>query len=447
VHPNVDKRSFIRAKQSQIHQERQHRKLQIETLKYERVINDGLLKRISALLAALKSHAAEAAGRNPGEVAFQAVMESAGKPEDDRPPPRPEGVHSDEPEQPTYSKMMAALLDQVNKALDEKKPDDRYKAMVEEVEGHEAKVQDLQRQLLEKLQELEKEERKKITSEGIHTGFDSSHVNKSKSAEPTSGPSSSPSSQPELLNPNFDALQTQKPGNAAKADAIMNDEEEIEASPDAQKFAEIKASNYSASLQFLAQHPHITSERESDGILGMAFNAGLEGNDEKVRQYVHQSIILQYCRLLGRDGVRLFFNKIMNKDPKAQQMFYPEVQDMYMKIKTRTKEIIAEKAKEEEGEGVEQIQLHAVEPGTVIQIQIPPADSEDPEVKRAREIFDSFKPEMKMALESASLDQVNKVLGNMKIDEAEELVNLFGEVSSSPSLTATFGHYSMTLQL
>ncbi|KAJ3526462.1 hypothetical protein NM208_g11179 [Fusarium decemcellulare] len=32
VHPNVDKRSFIRAKQNQIHQERQQRKLQIETL-------------------------------------------------------------------------------------------------------------------------------------------------------------------------------------------------------------------------------------------------------------------------------------------------------------------------------------------------------------------------------------------------------------------------------
>jgi hypothetical protein len=49
VHPNVDKRSFIRAKQNQIHQERLQRKHQIETFKYERIINDGLLKRISAM--------------------------------------------------------------------------------------------------------------------------------------------------------------------------------------------------------------------------------------------------------------------------------------------------------------------------------------------------------------------------------------------------------------
>lgn len=38
-HPNVDKRSFIRAKQAQIHQQRADRKNRIETLKYERLIN------------------------------------------------------------------------------------------------------------------------------------------------------------------------------------------------------------------------------------------------------------------------------------------------------------------------------------------------------------------------------------------------------------------------
>ena len=35
---------------------------------------------------------------------------------------------------------------------------------------------------------------------------------------------------------------------------------------------------------------------------------------------------------------------------------------------------------------------------------------------------------MKKALVSGKLDEVNKVLGEMKIDDAEELVGLFGEV-------------------
>jgi cell division cycle protein 37 len=47
VHPNVDKRSFIRAKQNQIHAERLHRKQRFESLKHELVINDTLAQRVS----------------------------------------------------------------------------------------------------------------------------------------------------------------------------------------------------------------------------------------------------------------------------------------------------------------------------------------------------------------------------------------------------------------
>lgn len=420
VHPNVDKRSFIRAKQNQIHQERQQRKSNIETLKYERIINDGLMKRISSLLASLRAHASEAATRNPAEVAFQAVMESAGNPKDDQPPPRPEGVHGHEGELPTYSKMMATLLDQVNQVLDEKKPENRYDAMVEEIQGHHTKVQNLQKELIVKLEELQKEDGKKITSEGYHTGFDSSHVSKAKAEEKKED-----STQVELLNPSFSS-ESQSSKDAVQVD----DDEEVEASPAGKKFASIKANDYRASLQFLSQNPQILSERETDGILVMAFDAALESKDELSRQCVHQALLLQYCRTLGKDGVGLFFKRITTKGHNAQEVFYKDVQDTYMRIRTRSREIIAERAREGE-EGVATIQLHAVEPGTVIQINVPPADSEDPEVQKCREVYDGFKPAMKKALESGKLDEVNKVLGGMEVDEAEELVGLFQEVSST----------------
>ena len=418
MHPNVDKRSFIRAKQNQIHSERLQRKNQIEGLKYDRIINDGLIERISALLAALKARASEAASRNPGEVAFQAVMESVGKAGDDKPPPPPEGVYAEPREQPTYSRMMVTLLDQVNKALDEKKPDDRYGAMVEEIQGHKDKVVGLQKELLAKLKEEEKAEKKKITSADIHTGFDSSHVAKSKPTDKKGD-----SAQLELLNPSFSTA-----GESSKSTGGDDDDEEVEASPAAKQFAQIKPNDYNASLQFLSQNSQILAERETDGILVMAFDAALEKKDDYSRQCVHQALLLQYCRSLGKDGIAMFFKRIMSREGhKAQEVFYKDVQDTYMRIRNRSREIIAERAKE--GDGVEQIQLHAVEPGTVIQIRIPPADSEEEEVKRAREIFDGFKPEMKKALESGELDEVNTVLGKMKVDEAEELVGLFGEVS------------------
>ncbi|KAF5233491.1 hypothetical protein FANTH_12540 [Fusarium anthophilum] len=421
VHPNVDKRSFIRAKQNQIHQERQHRKLQIETYKYERVVNDGLLKRISGLMASLRAHASEAVTRNPAEVAFQAVMESAGDPKDDKPPSPPEGVHAQEKEQPSYTKMMATLLDQVNKALDEKKPENRYEAMISEIQSHEDKVMDLQKQLVSKLEELQKEEGRKITSEGIHTGFDSSHVAKSKPEEKKD------STQVELLNPSF--AETSSSSASGNQDVKVDDDSDIESSPAGKKFGTIKANDYAASLQFLSQNPQLLVERETDGLLVQAFDAALENKDELSRQLVHQALLLQYCRALGKDGVGLFFKRITTKGHQAQDVFYKDVQDTYMKIRTRSREILAERAKEGQGEGVEQIQLHAVEPGTVINIKVPSADSEDPEEQEARKIFESFKPEMRKALETGNLDEVNKVLGEMKIDEAEELVGLFGEAN------------------
>jgi cell division cycle protein 37 len=174
VHPNVDKKSFIRAKQAQIHQQRAHRKHQITTLKYERIINDGLMLRIDRLLTALKSH--KTSTQSADELVFQALIESAGDAKEDKPPPPPEGVHQNVKEQPTYSRMMAALVDQVKKEVDESKAEDRFEGYITGITGHKTKVEGLQGELLTKMAELEKEESKHITSESIHEGFSFSNV-------------------------------------------------------------------------------------------------------------------------------------------------------------------------------------------------------------------------------------------------------------------------------
>ena len=203
VHPNVDKRSFIRAKQNQIHQQRFERKNKIDTYKYERIINDGLLKRINALLTALESHKAEAEKRSPDELIFQAIMESVGDAADDQPPPRPAGVHVQEKELPSYSKMMAALVDQVKAKVDEDKPNDRFAAYVKEVQEHKSKVEGLQKELLTQLNILEKEEGKKITSESYATGFSTSHISKAdpKPAAPAPSAKKEQVQAVEVLNP------------------------------------------------------------------------------------------------------------------------------------------------------------------------------------------------------------------------------------------------------
>jgi cell division cycle protein 37 len=457
VHPNVDTKSFIRAKQRQIHEQRAQRKQEIETLKYERVINDGLLERINALLDALKKHQADAEKMNPDELVFQSLIESAGDPARDEPPKPPEGVYTHQKEQPRYSKMMGALLDQVKKEVEEKKDTstDRYGDFVRGVGGHLTKVQTLQQDLLKRLAELEREAAAKITSEDIHVGFDSSHVNKSKPSTTSADKSKSTakakskSETVELLNApkglssaTKEALKSPDGGVSSGAEADVEDEpflethkdveeeeEEDEASikltPEGKEFAKIKMGDYRACLQYISQHPDIVNEKTQDGLMIEAFNAQMKNQEAYARTCVHQSLLIQYCRQLGRDGVGLFFKRITTKGHQAQVVFNKDLTETYGRIKIRAAEL--QKEEGNDPAGVEQIQLHAVEPGTEIHINVPEADSEDPVEQEARKIFDRFPPGLQRALQGGSLDEVNKVLGKMSVDEAEEIVELLGQ--------------------
>ena len=439
VHPNVDKRSFIRAKQNQIHQQRHQRRQEIETLKYERLVNDGLLERINALLDALKKHQQDTT-RNPDELVFQSLIESAGDPAKDEPPKPPEGVYTQQKEpQPRYSKMMGSLVDQVKKEVDENKEPDRFRAYMNGVTGHLTKVQGLQQELLVKLAQLEKEESSKITSDSIHTGFNTSQVAKPNPKEEPKDRTNAKSqtAKVELLNPSTtsprDILKRQDTGMSSGAeadvedDSLLNEEDDsdIKLTPLGKDFAKIRPGDYRASLQFISEHPDVVSERNQDGLLVEAFNAQMQGKDDYARTCVHQGLLLQYCRQLGRDGVGLFFRKITTKDHQASKVFHDDVSSTYSRIKTRAAELSKEQPSDPAG--VEQIQLHAVDPNTEIRIAIPEANSSDPVEAAAREIFDRFPPGLQRALQAKSLDKVNEVLGKMSVEEAEEIVEQLGQ--------------------
>jgi cell division cycle protein 37 len=454
VHPNVDKKSFIRAKQAQIHQERDHRQHQIKTLQYERIINDGLTERVERLLTALRSHKAKQAegnGANDDQLVFQAMMESMMDMKidkdggSDRPPPPPAGVHEHVKEKPTYPQMMASLVDAVKKDIDENKSGEpRFHLFIQGLEKEKERIEDLQRQLYEKLAELEKEGKKHITSNDIHEGFSFSNVRKGQE-KPAAIPAPKKSTTTELLNaptrPSPSRTDTQDSGAEADIEegttapaTVPDDDDDIAASPLAQAFAKIKPGDWHTALQFLMQHPDVMAESETDGLLVEAFNSELEARPTHARQCVHAGLLLQYCRQLGgRPGVEMFFKRIQSKDHQAAKMFHDDVDGTYRRIKTRAAEILQERKENPESQGVEQIQLHAVDPGTSINIRVPPASpqaTEPDEIeaeKHARQVFDNFPPGLQRALETGKLDEVNKVLAKMSVEEAEEIVEKLGE--------------------
>lgn len=318
VHPNVDKRSFIQAKQNQIHQQRVQRRYEIDTLKYERVINDGLLARIDKLLAILREHEGS---RTPEEYVFQVLMESAANPAEDSPPQPPEGVHTQVKEQPKYSQMMSSLVDQVKQEIGDVATEELTKAYIKGVQGHKDKVQGLQKELLERLAQLEKEEASKITSDQLHTGFDTSHVAKVEAEKNKAAQSESV----ELLNPSAGSqASSQKPSG----DDDEEDPENMKASDLAKKFAKISRTDYRALQQFIGENPQIVAEKETDGLLVEAFNSQMAGKEDFARQCVHQGLLLQYCRSLGRDGISLFFKRyalILHLSPFEWRLTQPIV--------------------------------------------------------------------------------------------------------------------------
>lgn len=162
----------------------------------------------------------------------------------------------------------------------------------------------------------------------------------------------------------------------------------------------------------------------------------MEGNAKEAKQCVNQALLIQYCRQLGKDGVGLFFRRITTQGHQAGKLFTDDVNDTYNKIKVRVAELAKERANQPEGE--EQIQLHAVDPNTKINIVVPPPVPKDlatPSAQppptedqiEARKIFESFPPGLQRALESGELDEVNRVLGKMSVEEAEEVVAQLGE--------------------
>lgn len=134
--------------------------------------------------------------------------------------------------------------------------------------------------------------------------------------------------------------------------------------------------------------------------------------------------------------------RMIQKNPKSLQMFNEDLQNTYTRIAQRTKEMAAEE--EAMGER-EQIQLVAEDPNLTIGFNLPegppPEDlrlegpgTEELDVEQVRaylqrkwDIFQSFPPAFKTALQTEKLDEVNKVLGRMKVAEAEPLVELLQE--------------------
>lgn len=433
MHPNIDKRSFINWKRRDIHEKRMQNRQRMQDLEKAIAMNERLRSYINELVFDLELASAPS-GKSASDFIESTISDWLAKHNDEE--TASEGG-------PTYTQMLTALAQQIKeKITDAPEGSVRSARAADELRKHEQLLLQQVSTARAELAELEQKMHEKITSEDIHMGFDSSsisHIDKpmdeaivsAKRQDQHSGNKQKVTSIETVHNgvsrtsaarghdtdlTSGSAADTEGE-NIAGTDIGQGESDEnksLKLTPTAEQFSRIEIGRYSECLEFLGSHSWLVdSSQHVDALLLAAFNWQMKGDERMAKQCVHQGLLLQYCRELGRDGVRIFFNRIMKDKSEAAHVFLEDVNSCYKRVQNRAVDL----AQEESKEGVEQIQLMSTDPNMQISINIP-----EPEDVEARAIFESFPPNLRTALGSKNLDEINKVLGSMAVDEAEQIV-------------------------
>jgi len=236
----------------------------------------------------------------------------------------------------------------------------------------------------------------------------------------------------------FETLNPKAAAAPATADEDVEEDDLPDLTPSLEAFSKLPLHAYEASWKFIQAHRDVVVPGASDALLVASFRAQSNGHPGYAKQCVHQSLLLQYCEKLGADGVRVFFQKMVAGDKRAQLVFEKDVDDTYAHLVQR---VLAAQEDGGDGEPAEQIQLVPENPSQTISFNVPDGPppenitlegpgTEELDVEEVRkalqlrwDVFSNFSKDLQDALKDGKLESVNKVLGTMSVEEAEGVVN------------------------
>ncbi|CAI2174958.1 17088_t:CDS:2, partial [Funneliformis geosporum] len=405
-HPNVDKASFIRWKQADIHQKREDRRRKIEALKLETSNNEVLLGRMNDMIKQLQEGGVETflqTIENLRETNKKIAMEAKNKePLENVPPQESEG---EQLAYPTFDQMMSVLFEKIQEEVKYESPEKVGEGLIDKLTQHREKLSKRQKEAKQELDREERDAKKKITMDDIHTGFDKSSVSKVPKLEPPKPKSKHTEKKKEKV------VEVLNPGAQMKS----LDTEKVNLSPLtsdlAKEFAAI--TDYNESFKFITKHPEVVSQEIVDQILAEAFQSQLKGKAKYAKQSVHQAWLLQYCQKLGKD---------------ARDVFMKDVNDTYDRIRERCQIMAAEKTqKPQPAKQVEQIQIEVTDPNMSLNVRVPDENAPDEEGKSRYQLFKTLPVDFQKALKTGEITKINKVLGDMSVEKAEQVLQICGD--------------------
>jgi cell division cycle protein 37 len=89
----------------------------------------------------------------------------------------------------------------------------------------------------------------------------------------------------------------------------VEDEAMPELTPGLVGFSKLPIRGFEPSFEYIQKHNDVVIDGASDALLVAAFRAETRGDFKYAEQCVHQSLLLQYCEKLGKDGVGVFFRR------------------------------------------------------------------------------------------------------------------------------------------
>lgn len=126
-----------------------------------------------------------------------------------------------------------------------------------------------------------------------------------KNAIPEGSTSKGTTTEYEVLNP--------KGVVAAATSSNAADENEStdlpRITPSLEAFSRLPLKGFEKSWDFIKEHRDVVVPGATDALFVAAFEAQSDGKTAYARQCIHQSLLLQYCEKLGKDGVSIFFRK------------------------------------------------------------------------------------------------------------------------------------------
>ncbi|VEU22318.1 DEKNAAC103576 [Brettanomyces naardenensis] len=426
VHPNVDKSSFIRWKQRDIHEKRAQREAEVRGLMVQKEMYTQLTKRVNRLLDNIPE----------SNISNEEVRNRYLRSEFD---PKERCTIEDNSNSPPYNEMVEDLFTQIVEDLNKEGKDGKDgKLIVEKVKEHRSKIEGVLKQIDPKLKKFEEEKHVHITSEDYHVGFDSSFINREDKEKGTKDEKNAgqPESQKTTV---IETINDVKDDSGQKPSKPVDQLDELECLPETLVFSEIPAEDVKRSGRFVKNHLYIACEQQKDSLMMKAFNSQLSGDTKRTKQIVHQALLLQYLDDLFRGAVAnrsehrkdqlvdMFVDKMSDANTPAYGVFMEDLDKMYKHIVTRCEVIKQEQDEEDaktgggEQEGVEQIQLRSMDPGSELIVELPKAGTE--EYRK----FEEIPERMRTALKTKNLDEINKVFATMSVEEAEGILDIFDQ--------------------